>query len=114
LLTRLEVGDVGISVITVAELSYGAEKSQRPEENLRALEQFLLPFVVVDFGSAAASAYRRVRAHLERRGTPIGSMDVLIAAHALSLEATIVTNNGREFQRVPGLSVEDWSQTRNS
>ncbi len=102
------VGDIGISSITAAELHFGAEKSQRPEGNLRALEQFLLPLDVVPFGHEAAAAYGRIRAVLERRGTPIGSLDTLIAAHALSLRLTLVTNNLREFERVPGLKLENW------
>lgn len=109
-LTRIDVGEVGVSSITVAELRYGAEKSQRPEQNALALDQFLLPFIIADFDTSAAAAYGLIRAHVERRGTPIGSLDLLIAAHALSLSATIVTNNRREFQRVPGLNVEDWTR----
>ncbi len=102
------VGDIGLSSITTAELHFGAQKSQRPEGNLRALEQFLLPLTVVPFGQDAAAAYGRVRAFLEGRGTPIGSLDTLIAAHALSLDLTLVTNNVREFERVPDLKVENW------
>ncbi len=102
------VGDIGLSSITTAELHFGAQKSQRPEGNLRALEQFLLPLTVVPFGQDAAAAYGRVRALLEGRGTPIGSLDTLIAAHALSLDLTLVTNNVREFERVPDLKVENW------
>jgi tRNA(fMet)-specific endonuclease VapC len=102
------VGDIGISSITAAELHFGAQKSQRPETNLRALEQFLLPLAVVPFGGEAVAAYGRIRAHLEKRGTPIGSLDTLIAAHALGLDLTLVTNNLREFERVPDLGVENW------
>jgi tRNA(fMet)-specific endonuclease VapC len=106
---RFEVGEVGVSVITVSELRYGVEKSTRPEQNLRALEQFLLPLEVQDFGPEATVSYGRVRASLEERGMPIGPLDTLIAAHALSLGATLVTNNSREFERVSGLQIEDWT-----
>lgn len=102
------VGDIGLSSITVAELHFGAQKSQRPEGNLQALEQFLLPLTVLPFDQDAAAAYGRVRTVLERRGMPIGSLDTLIAAHALSLDLTLVTNNVREFKRVPDLKVENW------
>jgi tRNA(fMet)-specific endonuclease VapC len=106
---RFEVGEVGVSVITVSELRYGVEKSTRPEQNLRALEQFLLPLEVQDFGPEATVSYGRIRASLEERGMPIGPLDTLIAAHALSLGATLVTNNSREFERVSGLQIEDWT-----
>jgi tRNA(fMet)-specific endonuclease VapC len=106
---RFEVGEVGVSVITVSELRYGVEKSTRPEQNLRALEQFLLPLEVQDFGPEATVSYGRVRASLEERDMPIGPLDTLIAAHALSLGATLVTNNSREFERVSGLQIEDWT-----
>lgn len=102
------VGDIGISSITAAELHFGVPKSQRPEENLRALEQFLLPLTLAHFDENAAAAYGHVRAQLEKQGTPIGSLDTLIAAHALSLDLMLVTNNVREFERVPGLEVENW------
>ena len=106
---QLEVGEVGVSVITVSELRYGVEKSTRLEQNRRALEQFLLPLEVLDFNSEATVSYGRIRASLEKRGTPIGPLDTLIAAHALSLGATLVTNNTREFERVSGLQIEDWT-----
>jgi len=107
-LTSHEPGDVGISSITLAELFHGVEKSARPEQNKSALEQFLLPLVLSDFDLNAALAYGKIRAELESNGQPIGSMDMLIAAHAMSLNAVIVTNNVQEFQRVKGLVVEDW------
>ena len=102
------VGEVGISSITVAELQYGVQKSQYPTENQRALMQFLAPLIITDFDEKAAVAYGRVRATLEAQGRPIGSLDTLIAAHAISLEATLVTNNVKEFSRVPELRLENW------
>lgn len=98
--------EVGVSSLTVAELRYGAHKSSRPRQNHESLDKFLLPLGIYDFGEAAARGYGPVRAGL---GTPIGPLDTLIAAHALSLGAVLVTNNTREFERVPGLRLEDWT-----
>lgn len=103
------VGDVGLSVITLAELEYGASKSRYPAKNRAALELFISPLEVADFDRPATLSYGRVRAILEERGNPIGSMDLLIAAHALSLGVKLVTNNVREFARVSGLRVENWA-----
>jgi len=108
-LEAYELGDLGVSSVTVAELRFGAEKSARPEGNHEALERFLIPLEIADFDGSAAWAYGRIRSTLEARGTPIGPLDTLIAAHAVSLHATLVTNNVREFGRVPGLEVEDWT-----
>lgn len=108
-MTELTVGDVGLSSVTVAELQYGVAKSSQVERNRSALEQFVAPLVVADFDASAAAAYGSLRALLERRGMPIGSMDTLIAAHALSLSVTLVTNNEREFARVPGLRLANWA-----
>ena len=102
------VGDIGVSSITAAELYLGTQKSLRPAQNGRALEQFLFPLAIAEFDQAAADTYGHVRVALERGGTPIGSLDTLIAAHALSLEATLVTSNVREFARVAGLRIENW------
>ena len=84
------------------------QKSKFPEGNQQALEQFLLPLTIVDFDAGAAKMYGKVRAILEKQGTPIGSLDTLIAAHALSLQITLITNNVREFSRVPNLKLENW------
>ena len=102
------VSDLGISVITLAELEYGASKSSAPIRNRDALEQFVSPLEIAVFERKATVAYGKIRALLERRGGPIGSMDLLIAAHALSLDVRLVTNNLKEFKRVPGLAVENW------
>jgi tRNA(fMet)-specific endonuclease VapC len=104
------IGEVGVSSVTVAELRYGAEKSARPEQNLEALGRFLLPLEILAIGQEAAAAYGRIRAVLENAGTPIGPLDTLIAAHAVSVGVTLVTNNTREFGRVPGLEVENWTE----
>ena len=107
-LITLEPGEVGLSSITLAELIYVADKSSQTEQNLAALEQFLLPLELVNFDDSAATAYGQIRAGLEREGKVIGSMDMLIAAHALSLNTILVTNNIKEFGRVSGLLLEDW------
>lgn len=106
----LPLGDVGISTITLAELQYGIAKSTQPEKNQQALQQFLIPLEIVEFGYEASIVYGELRAHLEKTGQPIGALDMLIAAHAISLDITIVTNNEREFRRAPNLKVENWVQ----
>ena len=106
----LKVGQVAISSITGAELSFGVEKSGS-SRNRQALDKFLAPLDILSFDEAAMRAYGPLRSHLEGQGTPIGSMDMLIAAHALALDATLVTNNAREFHRVPGLVLENWVDT---
>lgn len=102
------VGEIGLSSITVAELKYGVQKSQQQDRNEKALEKFLIPLEIVNFDYKASIVYGKIRAELESRGTPIGPLDNLIAAHALSLNVTLVTNNSREFQRIPDLNVIDW------
>ncbi len=111
-LTACAPGEAGLSVITVAELVHGVHKSEQTAQNASALERFLLPFEIADFDWRAAQAYGMIRAALERDGSLIGSMDLLIAAHALSLDVTLVTNNEKEFRRIPGLSVENWLLNR--
>jgi tRNA(fMet)-specific endonuclease VapC len=106
--TTYIVGDLGVSAVTAAELWYGAAKSKRPAQNQQALEQFLLPLTIAPFDDAAARTYGLVRSALEQKGTPIGALDTLIAAHALSLGIPLVTNNVLEFARVSGLTVENW------
>ena len=103
-------GEIGVSVVTVAELQYGVSKSQNKERNQAALEAFLLPLDIADFSFAATVVYGDIRAQLERHGQPIGPLDMMIAAHALSLDVPLVTNNTGEFERVRGLRIEDWSQ----
>jgi tRNA(fMet)-specific endonuclease VapC len=103
-----DVGDIGISTVTLAELEYGVSASRRPAKNREALDQFVSPLEIVAFDRLATAAYGRLRAALEKKGQMIGSMDLLIAAHAVSLEVRLVTHNAREFERVPGLKIEDW------
>jgi len=107
-LVSLDPEEVGVSSITVAELEYGVAKSSRPRQNREALLNFLAPLQILAFDDQAAQHYGKIRAYLERKGQTIGAMDLLIAAHARSLSLTLVTNNEKEFSRVPGLTVENW------
>ena len=99
-----------ISAITYAELMHGVEKSMAVERNRIALSLFLSPITIIDFDMRAAEEYGKIRSDLEKRGTPIGPMDTLIAGHAKSRDLILVTNNTKEFDCVAGLSVEDWTQ----
>ena len=101
--------DMCVSAVTLAELEYGACKSSRPEQNRLALLTFLSRIPVVPFDVDAAREYGDIRADLTKKGTVIGANDLLIAAHARSLNLTLVTNKTREFERVEGLRVENWT-----
>jgi tRNA(fMet)-specific endonuclease VapC len=103
-----QIGDIGISSITLSELRYGVAKSTHQEKNTKALDEFITPLEVVSFDEEAAHVYGEIRASLEKAGTPIGSMDMLIAAHAVSLGIPLVTNNAREFIRIPALNSINW------
>lgn len=107
-LKKCNVGDILLSSITVSELIYGAYKSQFVEKNLKAIEHFLVPFDIAEYDYKSALEYGKLRASLEKKGQPIGSLDMLIAAHALSLDVTLVTNNTKEFERVESLKLENW------
>ena len=95
-------------MITEAELQFGAFHSASPERNASAAGTFLQPFSVLPFGREYVPIYVRLRSTLERAGTRIGNLDMLVAAQAVALGLTVVTNNLREFRRVPGLRVENW------
>lgn len=99
-----------ISAITLAELEHGVEKSAAPEKNATALMQFLAILDVLPFDDLAAVEYGKICAYLQRKGTPIGTMDMLIAGHARAEGLVLVTNNVREFERVPELTVENWAE----
>ncbi len=99
---------VAISVVTALELWHGAEKSQYPQKTYAKLDLFLAPIPILPFGEEAAREGARIRAHLDRQGTPIGDLDSLIAAQALASGLIVVTNNLREFQRVPGVQNQKW------
>lgn len=103
-------GELCISSITFAELLHGVEKSQAVERNRLALLLFLSKIAILDFDSEAADEYGKLRADLERKGTPIGPMDMLIAGHAKSEQLVVVTNNIREFKRISGLEIQDWTE----
>ena len=98
-----------ISSITLAELMYGVEKSRKPEQNRNALLQFLTLIDIKEFSEKAAIEYGKIRAFLENQGTPIGPLDTLIAAHAVSENMILVTHSTKEFLRVPDLTVENWT-----
>lgn len=104
---QYRLGDIGLCSVVAAELAYGVAKSGSAR-NRQALEMFLAPLTILPFDEAALWAYGDLRADLERRGTPIGSLDTMIAAHALSQQALVVTNNSREFAKVPGLQLDNW------
>lgn len=99
-----------ISAITLAELEHGAQKSMYPEKNAVALMQFLSVLDILPFGDLAAVEYGKICAYLQKRGVPIGTMDMLIAGHARSEGIILVTNNAREFERVPELRLENWAE----
>jgi tRNA(fMet)-specific endonuclease VapC len=107
---RFRPDDLCVSSVTLSELEYGAAKSANPQRNRLALAEFMTPLSVLPYDDAAAPVYGRVRAELERAGTPIGPLDTMIAAHALSLDLVLVTDNEREFRRVAGLKVQNWAE----
>lgn len=106
---KSRISEIGISSITLSELVSGAVKSSKPEQNHLALAQFAAPLEILTYDPKASQFYGDIRYHLEKFGTPIGALDMLIAAHALSAGCVLVTNNEREFQRVPGLKIENWA-----
>ena len=105
-----DIGQIGISSITVSELFYGAFKSKQQKQNLKRLEEFLIPFEILPYDENAANFYGKIRAQLEKTGNIIGPLDLLIAAHALSKKLILVTNNKKEFTRVESLKVDNWAQ----
>ncbi len=109
-LNKCRCKGVCISTLTLAELQLGVEKSARPEKNADALAQLIAILTVLPFDDKAATEYGKICAYLQKRGTPIGTIDTLIAAHAKSEGMTLVTNNVREFERVPELNIENWAQ----
>ncbi len=101
-------GDLGLSTVVASELAYGVAKSGS-QKNREALEMFLAPFEIMPFDEQCVWVYGDLRSDLEKRGEPIGSLDTMIAAHALSIDARLVTNNLREFSKVPKLKLENWA-----
>ncbi len=111
---RTDISEIGISSITLSELLYGVSKSSKPEQNQMALTQFMAPLEILPYGDDAAQYYGNLRVHLERQGTPIASLDMLIAAHALSTGCTLITNNEKEFSRIPNLKIENWGGVKSA
>lgn len=107
-LKQHDPSDVCVSSVTYAELLYGVEKSQSVERNRLALTMLLSNIEIFHFDTYACEHYAKIRADLERRGAPIGPLDMMIAGHARSLNATLVTNNTKEFCRVDDLQLENW------
>lgn len=105
---QTEISQIGISSITLSELMYGVSKSSKPEQNQMALAQFMAPLEISPYDDDAAQYYGDLRVYLEKQGTPIGSLDMLIAAHALSTASTLITNNEKEFIRIPNLKIGNW------
>ena len=103
-----KVGDIGISWVTLAELEFGVAKSEHQQKNQAALDEFVLPLEIANFDREVARVYGRVRAMLEKKGTPIGALDMMIGAQALAQGVTLATNNTREFSRIKGLTIVDW------
>ena len=106
---QFDLGEVGISTITVSELQYGVAKSTHRNENQQRLEQFIAPLDILPYDEMAAGAYGDIRFQLDKNGQPIGPLDLLIAAHALSQNLILVTNNDKEFKRIKSLKVENWT-----
>jgi len=104
----LAENEVAMSVITFGELQFGAQKSQHRSKVLQALDKLSAVIPVLDMQQEVGQRYGEIRATLQQKGTPIGNNDLWIAAHALSENLTLVTNNEKEFMRVPNLSVENW------
>ena len=107
---NIDFKEICISSITLSELEYGVAKSMHSEKNQKALDAFVYNFSILPFDSDAAHEYGKIRANLEKIGSPIGGMDMLIAAHAKSQKLILVTNNTKEFIRVNGLNIEDWKK----
>lgn len=105
---RLQPGDVALSAVTYGELSYGASKSRYSAAAQQILHELIMMIPALDVGTDVGDRYGEIRAHLENKGHAIGNNDLWIAAHALVLGVPLVTNNEKEFNRVPGLAVQNW------
>ncbi|WP_208596307.1 type II toxin-antitoxin system tRNA(fMet)-specific endonuclease VapC [Desulfovermiculus halophilus] len=108
-ISNIDPAEIGISSIVLAELAYGVWKSSQKERNTQALTDFCSICSVWDWPAAAADTYGEIRGLLEQQGRIIGANDLLIAAHTKYLNAVLITNNTREFNRIPGLPIEDWT-----
>ena len=109
-LQTVDPQDVCVSSVTYAELVHGVEKSATVEKNRLALSMLLANIEILDFDVYAADCYGKIRTNLEKKGTPIEPLDMMIAGHAMSMGYTVVTNNVKEFSRVPDLKIENWAE----
>ena len=109
-LLQIPILNIAISSITLSELEFGVEKSLYKKQNRIALTDFISPLNILPYDDNAALEYGKIRAFLEKNGTPIGSLDMLIAGHAKAINYTLVTNNEKEFSRITGLSIENWTK----
>ena len=109
---QFDVGEIGVSTITVSELQYGVAKSKNYRLNEQRIEEFLSPLEILPYDEIAASIYGDIRLQLEKSGEPIGPLDLLIAAQALSRDLVLITNNEKEFKRVNNLKVENWVNSK--
>lgn len=107
-LLQVSASEIVVCSIVRSELFYGSAKSQTPERSRQKQDLFLQPFASLPFDDAAADAYGKIRSTLERAGTPIGPLDMQIAAIAVTHDLILITHNTREFARIPGLKYEDW------
>lgn len=105
---KLEVGEIGMSIITFGELLFGAKKSHFPDQAHNKLIELSTLIPVLELNNKVAEHYGDIRANLEKKGKPIGNNDLWIASHARSMEVILVTNNSKEFKRVPNLEIENW------
>lgn len=110
-LKKLSYGSIGMSVITLGELSAGAEKSKRRQEALSTIELLTNSIEILDMKTSVAHIFGQIKTHLELKGNIIGVNDLWIASHAIDLGLTVVTNNTREFSRVPKLKIENWAKS---
>ncbi|OQX20040.1 MAG: VapC toxin family PIN domain ribonuclease [Desulfobacteraceae bacterium IS3] len=106
--SEIQEGQLSVSVVTLAELQYGVERSSSKKFNQQILNDFISRILVLYWDEGAANHYGKIRVYLEKKGTPIGNMDLMIASHALSRRCTLISNNLREFMRVPNLKTENW------
>lgn len=106
------VGNICVSSITVSELQYGAYKSKQIKKNINRLDEFLSPFEILAYDENASNFYGKIRFQLEKQGTIIEPLDMLIAAHALSKKLTLITNNEKEFKRVKSLKIQNWVKSK--
>ena len=107
---QCEPGEIGISTVTLSELQYGVAKSSQPRKNKARVDEFLVPFEILAYDQKAANIYGNIRSQLEKKGMPIGPLDMLIAAHAISRDLVLITNNEKEFRRIGKLKVENWTR----